>query len=152
MQGFNYMGGRSATSRFRASVVMPTGKDMAFWDALTNGLVTAGQTGDFYYTSCKLFVVSLSYKGQAQHYGVVLQEESPHCITLKDPDGGGYFKWVGRLLKKESLINSLSSDTALYRAVQFQGTLPASFIEKVRTVEKRNQPTEGRRVARQAAV
>ncbi len=34
MFGFTYLGGRGTATTFKASLLLPTGKDAAFWDAL----------------------------------------------------------------------------------------------------------------------
>lgn len=151
MFGFTYLGGRGTATTFRASLLLPTGKDAAFWDAQSMGLITPGQAIDTYYTTEKHFVVALGYEGIRQYYGVLLQPDAPYLLTIKDPDGVGYFKWVGKLLRSQALLKRISLDSSLYRAVKYQPTISSDLASKFIDVELLNRSQTGRRVATRKA-
>lgn len=147
MFGFTYLGGRGTATTFRASLLLPTGKDAAFWDAQSIGLITPGPSIDTYYTTEKHFVVAIGYEGIRQYYGVLLQPDAPYLLTIKDPDGVGYFKWIGKIIRAQALLKRISLDSALYKAIKYQPTISDDLSKKFIEVELLNRVQTGRRIA-----
>lgn len=151
MLGFTYIGGRGTTATFKASLLLPTGKEAAFWDAQSMGLITPGQSIDTYYTTEKNFVVAIGYEGIRQYYGVLLQPDAPYLLTIKDPEGVGYFKWVGKIMKAQSLLKRISLGSPLYKAIQYQPTISEELSKRFVNVELLSKIQVGRRIAAKKA-
>ena len=147
MFGFTYLGGRGTAATFTASLLLPTGKDTALWDAQSMGLITPGQSIDTYYTMEKHFIVAIGYEGIRQYYGVLLQPDAPYLLTIRDPDGVGYFKWIGKMLRSQALLKRISLGSSLYRAIQYQPTISEELSKRFIEVELLNRVQAGRRLS-----
>lgn len=147
MYTFNYIGGRGDSEEFKASLLLPTGQDLVLWEAQRRGLVVQGQTGDSYYCTERFLVVSVGFEGIRQYFGVGLQTESNTVITLSPPSkSGSFFKWCGKLLKTETLLNKIALNSPLYRAIKYQPILSYEIMSQMISVIKATRQVTGRRI------